>query len=150
MKAPPVRNLFGNIGRGFLKGLNLSRIDQRLLKDHLELLDTLHEHIKKTEVWIGKELKDNPLVGIMVTLPGFGKISSTLAALEIDNINRFAIPAKFTSYSSLIPSTFASGGKVQDGDLIRTGNRWLRYAFIEAPWVATRSSYYCPSLTCPH
>jgi len=143
IKAHPVRNLFGKIGRGFLKSLNLSGIDQRLLKDHLELLDTLHEHIRKTEVWIDKELKDNPLIDIMITLPGFGKILSALAALEIDDINRFSTPAKFASYCALIPSTFASGGKVYHGNLIPTGNRWLRYSFIEASWVATRSSYYC-------
>jgi len=143
VKALPVRNLFGKIGRGFLKSLNLSGIDQRLLKDHLELLDSLHEHIRKTEVWIDKELKDNPLIDIMITLPGFGKILSALAALEIDDINRFCTPAKFASYCALIPSTFASGGKVYHGNLIPTGNRWLRYSFIEASWVATRSSYYC-------
>jgi len=143
IKALPVRSLFGKIGRGFLKSLNLSGIDQRLLKDHLELLDSLHEHIRKTEVWIDKELKDNPLIDIMITLPGFGKILSALAALEIDDINRFSTPAKFASYCALIPSTFATGGKVYHGNLIPTGNRWRRYSFIEASWVATRSSYYC-------
>lgn len=143
VKRPNVKNIFGVAGRTFLKGLNLSLIDQKLLKDHLELLDSLHEHIRKTEVWIGKELKDNPLIGILITLPGFGKILSALAALEIDNIKRFATPAKFASYSGLIPSTFASGGKVYHGDLIPNGNRWLRYVFIEASWVAIRTSAYC-------
>ena len=96
--------------------LSLSFIDQKLLKDHLELLGTLHEHIRKTEVWIKKELKDNPyisiLLSILLSLPGFGKILSALAALEIDNINRFRTPVKLASYCALIPSTFASGGKV--------------------------------------
>jgi len=143
IKSPPVKNLFGKIGRGFLEGLKLSGIDQKLLKDHLELLDTLHQHIRKTEVWIDKELKNNHLMDILITIPGFGKILSTLAALEIDDINRFSTPAKFASYCAFIPSTFASGGKVYHGDLISTGNRWLKYSFIEASWVATCSSYYC-------
>jgi len=146
IKRPKVKNIFGVAGRTFLKGLNLSPIDQELLKDHLELLDTLHEHIKKTEAWIEKELKDNPSISVLLSLPGFGKILSALAALEIDNIDRFTTPAKFASYSGLIPSTFASGGKVYHGDLIPTGNRWLRYVFIEASWVAVRSSsVYCRS-----
>jgi len=146
VKRPKVKNIFGVAGRTFLKGLNLSLIDQKLLKDHLELLDTLHEHIRKTEVWIGKELKDNPYISILGSLPGFGKILSALAALEIDDIDRFPTRAKFASYSGLIPSTFASGGKVYHGDLIPNGNRWLRYTFIEASWVAIRSSSaYCRS-----
>jgi len=143
VKRPKVKNIFGVAGRTFLQGLDLSLIDQKLLKDHLELLDNLHEHIRKTEVWIGKELKNNHLMDILITLPGFGKVLSALAALEIDNINRFRTQAKFASYSALIPSTFASGGKVYHGDLIPSGNRWLKYVFIEAAWVSIRTSTYC-------
>ena len=99
--------------------------------------------MRKTEAWIEKELKDNPLIGILITIPGFGKILSALAALEIDDINRFRTPAKFASYSALIPSTFASGGKVYHGDLIPGGNRWLKHVFIEASWVSIRTSVYC-------
>jgi len=143
VKMPTVKNIFGVAGRTFLEGLNLPLIDQELLKDHLRLLDTLHEHIKKTEAWIGKELKNNHLMDILITLPGFGKVLSALAALEIDDINRFRTPAKFASYSALIPSTFASGGKVYHGNLIPNGNRWLKYVFIEASWVSIRTSAYC-------
>ena len=143
VKRPKVKNIFGVAGRTFLKDLSLSPIDQGLLKDHLELLDTLHEHIRKTEVWIKKELKDNPYISILASLPGFGKILSALAALEIDDISRFRTPAKFVSYSALIPSTFASGGKVYHGDLIPSGNRWLKYVSIEAAWVSIRTSTYC-------
>jgi len=143
VRIPKVKDLFGATGRKFLQGLNLSGIDQKLLEDHLELLDTLHERIRKTEAWIEKELKDNPLIGVLNTLPGFGKILSALATLEIDDISRFRTPAKFASYCGLIPSTFGSGGKIYHGDLIPTGNRWLRYIFIEASWSALRSSPYC-------
>jgi len=143
VKAPKVKNLFGVAGRKLLQALNLSGIDQKLLSDHLQLLDTLQEHIKKAEAWIEKELKDNPLIAVLNTLPGFGKVLSALAALEIDDINGFATKAKFASYCSLIPSTFASGGKLYHGDLIPTGNRWLKYVFIEASWVAIRTSPYC-------
>ena len=143
VKTPKVKNLLGATRRRFLQGLNLSGIDQKLLEDHLELLDTLQDHIRKTGTWIDKELKDNPLISILNTLPGFGKILSALAALEIDDINRFHAPAKFASYSGLIPSTFGSGGKIYHGGLIPTGNRWLRYIFIEASWTALRSSPYC-------
>ena len=146
VKMPKVKNLFSVTGRKFLQSLSLSHIDQRLLEDHLELLKSLDEHIKRTEAWIEKELKDNVPIGILSTLPGFGEVLSALAALEIDDINRFPTKAKFASYCGLIPSTFASGGKIYHGDLIPTGNRWLRYVFIEASWVAIRSSsVYCRS-----
>ena len=47
-------------------------------------------------------------------------------------INRFLTEAKFASNCGLIPSTFASGGKICHGGLVPTGNRWLKYVFIEA------------------
>lgn len=143
VKPPKVRNLFGKTGRRFLNDLDLSGIDTKLLKDHLDILDELHRHIKRTEDWIDEVLKDNPLIPILDTLPGFGKIFSALAALEIDDINRFPTEAKFASYCGLIPSTFASGGKVYHGDLIPTGNRWLKYVLIEAAWSSIRTSAYC-------
>ena len=143
VKIPNVTNLFGKTGRRFLNDLDLSGIDAKLLKDHLDILDELHEHIKKTEDWINEVLKDNPLISILDTLPGFGKIFSALAALEIDDVNRFPTPCKFASYCCLIPSTFASGGKVYHGNLIPTGNKWLKYVFIEAAWSSLRSSPYC-------
>ena len=121
VKIPNVTNLFSKTGRRFLNDLDLSGIDAKLLKDHLDILDELHEHIKKTEDWINEVLKDNPLISILDTLPGFGKIFSALAALEIDDVNRFPTPCKFASYCCLIPSTFASGGKVYHGNLIPTG-----------------------------
>ena len=31
-----------------------------------------------------------------------------------------------------MPSTYASGGKVCHGRIIKGGNRWLRWAFVEA------------------
>ena len=77
-----VKNLFSVTGRKFLQSLILSHIDQRLLEDHLELLESLEEHIKRTEAWIEKELKDNVPIGILSTLPGFGKVLLCLGSLR--------------------------------------------------------------------
>jgi len=84
VKIPNVTNLFGKTGRRFLNDLDLSGIDAKLLKDHLDILDELHEHIKKTEDWINEVLKDNPLISILDTLPGFGKIFSALPPLQAE------------------------------------------------------------------
>jgi len=143
VETPRVKNLFGKVGRGFLEGLNLSGIDQRLLRDHLQILDSLHEHIRKTEAWIEKELKGNTLIDILSSLPGFGKVLSALAALEIDDINRFRTPAKFASYSHLFPLPLQVEGRCTTVISSLLVMRWLKYTFIEASWVATRTSAYC-------
>ncbi len=39
---------------------------------------------------------------------------------------------KFASYTGLVPSTYASGPRVVHGRLTKQGNKWLRWAFVEA------------------
>jgi transposase len=43
------------------------------------------------------------------------------------------------AYAGIVPSTYASGGKTYHGRIIKQGNKWLRWAFIEAvaPTVAS-------------
>ena len=53
-------------------------------------------------------------------------------AKEIDDISRFRDDKKLCAYAGLVPSTYASGGKVFHGRITKTGNKWLRWTFIEA------------------
>lgn len=142
LKAPEKTDLFGSFGRAWMNALELAEPDGRLLKADLELLDTIKAHIRQTEKWIDETLKDNPLIPILLTLPGVGKTLAALIALEIDTIDRFAAPEKLASYSGLVNSTYSSGGKTTHGGLVGSCNRHLRYAFVEAAWAAARSSPY--------
>jgi len=146
IELPEYKDLFGVGGRKFLNSLCLSQPDQGILQQDLILFDFINEHIKQTTKWVEESVKDNRYRQILQSLPGFGTVFSALAAIEIDTIDRFSHPAKLSSYAGLIPSTYASGGKVYHGDLIPHCNHWLRYAFIEASWVAITSSPYCRSL----
>jgi len=138
-------NIFAKKTREQIKNLSLKDIDKKLLKDHYDILEVIEQHIKDTESWIDSSLKDNQYIAILDSMPGFAKILSALAALEIDNVERFAHPGKFASYCGLIPSTYSSGGKTYHGRLICTCNSYLKYAFIEAAWASIRSSTYCRS-----
>ena len=140
---PPVADLFGKAGRRFMDQLCLPAPDDRLLKAHLELLDLLQSQIAKSEEWIDEALGERPEVATMRTLPGFGKVLAAVVALEIDDVHRFSHPGKLCAYAGLVPTTYASGGKVRHGRLLPGCNRWLRWAFVEAAWVAQRHSAYC-------
>jgi transposase len=76
------------------------------------------------------------------TLPGVGKILAPVIALEIDQIKRFRHADKLCAYAGLVPTTHASGGKVGHGRMLPFCNRWLKWAFIEAAWVAVGCSDY--------
>jgi transposase len=143
VQLPEVKYLYGSTGEKFMNSLQLSEIDGQLLESHRKLLDTLTKYIAQTEKWIQEEFKDDPMITILDSLPGFGKIFSALITLEVNDINRFSTASKFASYCCLIPTTYASGGKVYHGRLIPTGNKWLKYAFIEGAWCSLRCSAYC-------
>ena len=63
-------------------------------------------------------------------------------ALEIDQIERFRHADKLCAYAGLVPTTHASGGKVAHGRMLPFCNRWLKWAFVEAAWVAVGCSDY--------
>lgn len=146
VETPEFSDLFGVGGRKYLHALKLPQPDQDMLCQDLEIFNFFNEQVKRTTQWIEESLKENRYREILQSMPGFGTILSALAALEIDMIDRFAYPAKLSSYAGLIPTTYASGGKVYHGDLIPHCNHWLRYAFIEASWVAINRSPYFRSL----
>jgi transposase len=67
-------------------------------------------------------------------------------AAEIDRIERFASAEKLCAYAGVVPTTHSSGGKVYHGRLQPSSNKWLRWALIEASWVAIGCSPYFGSL----
>jgi transposase len=138
-------DIFGKTARALFKTLSLPATEQQLFEQDLALFDTINEHIKRTEQWLKELLKDNRTYDIVKSVPGLGVILSALAALEIGDISRFRSPEKLASYAGLIPSTYASGGKVYHGHLITGCNQWLRYAFIEGAWTAIKVSAYYQS-----
>jgi len=80
-----------------------------------------------------KELaKGDKKVKLLRSIPGLGPFFSVLVAKEIDDISRFRDEKKLCTYAGLVPSTYASGGKVFHGRITKMGNKWLRWAFIEA------------------
>jgi hypothetical protein len=65
---------------------------------------------------------------------------------EIDDIGRFASAQKLCGYAGLCPSTSSSGGRTFQGRLMTRCNKWLRWGFVEAAWVAVGCSPYFGSL----
>lgn len=140
---PKVTDLFGKQGRQWLQTLDLPDPDGPLLREDLELFKVLNERIAGIEALITKIAKGDQVVEWLRSLPGIGDFFSVLIRYEVDCIERFRSAKKFASYTGLVPSTYASGDRQVHGRLTKQGNKWLRWAFIEAVSPAMRTS---PSL----
>jgi transposase len=140
---PSVTDIFSKRGINYMRKLDLRGVDGEILRENLQLLETLTTLIREGEREIELLLGEDPRVKLLRTVPGFGPILAALAALEIDRIQRFFSPSKLASYTGLVPSTYASGGKLFHGKLIPMSNKWLRWVLVEAVWASIRTSPYC-------
>lgn len=131
-------DLFGKQGLEWLKLVMLPKEDRRILDGEIELLEYLRQMIDASDHWVVQLGKDNADVRLLMTIPGIGKFFALLIATEIDDITRFRNKNKFASYAGLIPSVHASADKRFYGRIIGHGNKYLRWAFIEAVWPAIR------------
>jgi transposase len=135
---------FGKQGRDYMRKLLLQGHDRTIVSEYLYVIDTLDGKIKAAEKLIREEFRRDEICRLLETLPGVGKILAVTIRYEIDDIGRFLSAQKLCSYAGLVPSTYSSGGKTYQGKITKQGNRWLRWAMIEAaqqagrrdPWLA--------------
>jgi transposase len=137
---PEKSKLFGGRGLAWLEALRLPEPDGTLLDEHLALLKFVAGQIASTEALIARLAQSDPAIEWLQSIPGIGPFFSVLIRWEVDNIQRFSSAKKFAGYTGLVPSTYASGGQVRHGGLTHQGNKWVRWALIEAVTAATMHS----------
>jgi transposase len=125
-------DLFGKAGREQLNNLPLRDADKAMIARELNFIDLVNTFIQETEEVIEENFEESKNVELLKSIPGIGKFFAPLIEAEIGDIKRFSNDKKFASYVGLVPSTYSSGGKTVQGDLIGGGNKYLRWAFIEA------------------
>jgi transposase len=114
-----------------------------VLDQDLALLKAVQERIAQSDKLVQNLFQSNSEIKYLQSLPGLGIFLSTLIFYETDGVGRFISVKHFHSYCGLIPFLHSSGGKTRTGPITNGGNKWLRYAFIEAVWPAIRQD---PSL----
>ena len=142
LKLPQCSDLFGRKGLGFLERLELPALARLLLTQQLTLLKELAVCIREDEKALEGLLEQSPVLQHVRSLPGMGPILAAVVVTEIDSIERFPSAQKLCGYAGLCPSTSSSGGKTFQGKLLPHCNKWLRWAFVEAAWVAIGCSAY--------
>jgi len=85
-------------------------------------------------------VQGDEIVPRLASLPGIGPFFAVLLRYEVNDMTRFRSAKKFACYTGFIPSTYASNTRMYHGPLTKQGNRWLRWAFIEAVSPALRAS----------
>lgn len=134
-------DLFGKAGLRFLKSIELAEGERRRLDEELCLLEKLNELVKADDRWINELSEAKEEIALLRTVPGFGPLIAALLWAEIDGIDRFPHPKKLHAYAGLVPSTYQSSDRTRHGKLTKCGNKWIRWAAIEAVKAAVASDF---------
>ena len=150
LKLPQCSDIFGVRALSFLRALKLPEPDGTLLKEQLALHDLIAVQMREQERRITVELAEDETNRYLLSVPGIGIILGSVIAAELDNIARFPNADKLCAYAGVVPSTHASGGKIHHGKVLPWCNKWLRWALVEASWVAVGCSPYFGSFYQEH
>jgi transposase len=105
------------------------------LEGQKEAIDQKLAELSNTEPWASE-------VVYLMQIPGFGLIFSMVILSAIGDISRFARPRELVGYAGLGAGVHASGEKYQEKSITKAGRKELRWALVEAAWVAVRSGPY--------
>jgi transposase len=96
----------------------------------LEKVQDLRRQEKQVELDLEEQLKEDPRVKLLRTVPGIGNLGSIAFVAVIDEIARFSDGKKLASYLGLVPREHSSGDKRIMGTITRSGSEILRRYLI--------------------
>jgi transposase len=134
------KDVFTQAGRQWMQTAALPEAERVLLTRYLAVEQTLTEQQAATTAEVTAWLAEDRAMQLVDSIPGIGAVLAALIAVEIDGIVRFGSAGQLASYAGLVPSTYSSGVVTRHGPITKQGNRWLRWALIEAVWPAIRSN----------
>jgi len=125
---------------------------ERILNLTLEHIRFLEGQVKQVETWIASEVESRPTVATLTTIPGIGPVFSAGIAAEVGDTHRYLQGSKWdkkrkqerprnlrdaedavAKIAGLWWPRSASGDfEAEDRRMAKTGNRYLRYYFIQA------------------
>jgi transposase len=123
---------FGKKGIAYMRAITLKGNDTAILHEYLDLLEETEKRIKSAESRIRAVCRQDEICRLLASIPGIGDILAVTIRYEIDDIERFISSGKLCSYAGLVPSTYSSGNRTYQGKITKQGNKWLRWAMIEA------------------
>jgi len=126
--------------RDFVKKFDATPLSDSLremLEPMIATLRVLTPQIDELDKQLDTRLKDVPLIGLLCTAPGVGRIVAAAFMSVVDDPGRFSRAHKLQAYLGLVPSENTSG-KRRLGAITKQGNGYLRSLLVQAAWAVMR------------
>jgi transposase len=111
------------------------------MKSNIAVIATLQSQIDILEKRLQQRVKPRPQYGLLTSVPGIGQTLATVILLETGPIERFAEAGNFASYARCVDSVHTSNRRKKGEGNVKSGNKYLAWAFVEAANFAKR---FCP------
>ena len=131
-------DIFGKGGTEWLRGLELRALDRLMLDNHLSQHESLSRQILRVDGEIRRRASVDEDVRFLLSLTGVDVYTALLIRSEIGDISRFLDYKRLVSWAGMAPSIHQSGSVEIRGGITKQGSRMLRWALVEAAWVAVR------------
>jgi transposase len=111
-----------------------------MLAEQLCHIDALDEMLERVSEEIARRLEpSSSVVDLLDGIPGVGRRIAEILIAEVgSDMTRFPTAAHLASWAGVCPGNNQSAGK-RLGGKVRSGNRWLRTALVEAAQAAGRT-----------
>lgn len=112
-----------------------------LLRTHLALIDAYSKSLDELTAQIEEQMR--PFAAVREQLDQISGVGPEVATVFISemgtDMSRWPTPGHAASWAGLCPGHHQSAGKQKSGRT-RHGNRWLKQAFAQAAWAASRAN----------
>ena len=102
------------------------------------VVEFIDVEVKQLEQEVRRQLKPDPLLRLVMTVAGVGKVLAPMICLETGEIGRFASAGNYVSYCRAVGSQRLSNSKSKGKGNRKNGNPYLAWAYIEAAHFAIR------------
>jgi len=136
----PHADLFGRLGRAWLRRQVLPADEIEAIDRHFRELDRLAEDIELLDREIAQSGLEDPSIKRLLTIAGINVTVAAGLVAAIGDIRRFSSPQKLVSYFGLNPRVRQSGlGFAQHGRISKNGRSHARAMLVEAAWAAAKA-----------
>jgi transposase len=106
----------------------------------LETIEQLHAQVLKADRELDELANSDAVCVRLMTVPGVGPVTAVRFAAAVDDVQRFSTAHEVASYFGLVPGERQSGDRRQRTGITKAGSPKVRWALIQAAWVARRTA----------
>jgi transposase len=132
---PPVSDLFGVKGRGWLRELELPLEEAETIESALRHIEFLDDEIAAVERLIASDALRSTEARRLMTVSGINVICAQTFLAAVGDIRRFRTARGLVGYLGLDPRVRQSGSEpARAGRISKRGSASARWALVEAAW----------------